>query len=77
MRMLPNRIGDQLFAGAAFARDHHGDVARRHLPDGLEHILHDGCRANNPFPVIIDVYRGLVIADSTEIGVGLQSFRGE
>src|SRR5205823_3276999 len=37
---LMERARDQLFAGAALARDEHADVARAHLRQQIEHALH-------------------------------------
>ncbi len=44
-----NGLGDQLLAGAAFARDQHGNIGRSDERDLLEDRLHRGGRADEDF----------------------------
>jgi hypothetical protein len=75
--VLPDRAGDQLLARAALARDHDRDVARRHLADDLEDLLHDRRRADDALLVVLGVDRRLVVADRPQVGVGLERVLGE
>src|SRR5690242_7924006 len=48
--------GDQLLAGAVFARDEHARRGRRHLLDALDHAFHGPARA---YDLVVGVHLGL------------------
>jgi hypothetical protein len=75
--VLPDGPGDEFLAGAALAGDHHGHVAGGDLADGLEDFLHRGRTAHDALAVVVDVDRGLVVANRPEIGVGLERILGQ
>jgi hypothetical protein len=75
--VLPDGARDQLLAGAALAGDHHRHVARGHLADDLEDLLHDRGAADDALLVVLGVDGRLVLADRPQVGVGLQGVFGE
>ena len=47
MAIVVDGIGDQLFAGSAFASNHHGGIASGHLGDHLKDFAHLVAVADN------------------------------
>ena len=75
MAVFENAARHELLARAAFAGDHHGDVAGGDLADRLEYLLHRGGTSDDALLIILGVDRRFVVAGGTQLGVCLQCVR--